>query len=36
MKGTNNYLEIELPISFEDTNIALAGENAVCITKKHL
>ena len=34
MKGTNNYLEIELPISFEDTNIALAGENAVCIIKK--
>lgn len=35
MKGTNNYLEIELPISFEDTNIALAGENAVCIIKKN-
>ena len=34
IKGTNNYLEIELPISFEDTNIALAGENAVCIIKK--
>ena len=32
--GVNNYLEIELPISFKDTNIELAGENAVCIIKK--
>lgn len=32
--GVNNYLEIELPISFHDTNIELAGENAVCIIKK--
>lgn len=32
--GVNNYLEIELPIAFKDTNIELAGENAVCIIKK--
>ena len=32
--GDNNYLEIELPISFEDTEIALEGENAVCIIKR--
>ena len=32
--GSNNYLEIELPIAFKDTNIELAGENAVCIIKK--
>lgn len=32
--GINNYLEIELPISFKNTNIELAGENAVCIIKK--
>lgn len=34
MHGINNYLEIELPISFKNTNIELAGENAVCIIKK--
>ena len=34
INGTNNYLEIELPISFKDTNIKLVGENAVCIIKK--
>ena len=34
INGSNNYLEIELPISFEDTEIALEGENAVCIIKR--